>query len=390
MERPLFNFNAPTRIVFGPGSSGAAASEFRNFGAKTILVVTGPGGTATSPGLARILEGFKTAGLGWAHFSGARADPGTEMADEGAAFYRASNCDAILAFGGGSPMDCAKAIGASVAENRPIRDFVGTGVPIRAALPPLIAVPTTAGTGSEVTAVTVLTKTEGAVKYKTGTSSPVLYPRIALVDPELHCTVPPSVTAATGMDALTHAIESYIAASHNPGADIFCLESIRLAGASLARACKAGEDVEARYDMALSSTYAGIALSNSSLGIVHGFAHALGAQAGMAHGLANAIILPYVLSACAAEAGRRLSRIGEALTGKIGMSPQAGAKAVADLASEIGIPASLEAAGISEGMLSGLFTEAKNYKRRAQTPRAFSDAELEALLYQAWSATPKA
>jgi alcohol dehydrogenase len=388
MDCTSFNFSAPTRIVFGVGVAASAPKELLSLGARRVFVVTGPGGTAASAGLAAILKGLESAGLGWTHFSGARADPTTEMVDEGVVVYRASNCDAILAFGGGSPMDCAKAIGASAAEKRPIREFVGTGVPLRAILPPLFALPTTAGTGSEVTAVTVLTKTEGGVKAKMGTSSPALYPRLALVDPELHVSMPPAITAATGMDALTHAVESYIAASHSPAADIFCLESIRLAGKSLARACTSGGDMEARSNMAMASTFAGIALANSSLGIVHGYAHALGAQAGMAHGLANAIMLPRVLAACAEAAGERLSAVGEALTGKRSMSPKESAAAVAALAAEIGIPASLAAAGVPEAMLTGLLREAKTYKRRAQTPGNFTDAQLEEILFQAWSGSP--
>jgi alcohol dehydrogenase len=381
----MFTFNAPTRLVFGIGVADSAAKEFAALGARKVLIVTGPGRTARSEQLAKIAASLGEAGIAQAHFSGAGADPSTTMVDEGAEMYRLEKCDAILGFGGGSPLDCAKGIGASIGEGRPIRDFVGTGLPLTAPVPPLIAMPTTAGTGSEVTNAAVFTVSDGIKKAKKGTAAPCFFPRLALVDPLLQISMPRELTAATGMDALTHAVEAYVSRTHNQVADIFCLESIRLIGQNLKHACKNGEDVEARSGMALASTLAGVALSQAGLGMVHGYAHAAGALAGLSHGLANAVMLTFVMQACITEANTRLAAIGKALTGRNSSTAIDAVSAIAELGSEIGIPPNLKAAGVPETLLRDIFDDAKNYKRRPQSPHLFTDEELWSLLQKAWS-----
>ncbi len=381
----MFVFNSPTRLSFGIGAADKAAAELGALGARKSLIVTGPGKTAAAEPLAALKRDLEAAGMAWAHYAGAGADPTTEMVDEGAVFYRKEGCDAILGFGGGSPLDCAKGIGAAVGEGRSIRDFVGTGLALTAAVPPLVAIPTTAGTGSEVTSAAVFIRTDSDKKAKKGISGASLYPRLALVDPRLTASLPPALTAATGMDALTHAVEAYVSKTHNPVADLYCLESIRLIGLHLKRAHKRGDDLDARAGMALASTLAGVALSQAGLGMVHGFAHAAGALCGLAHGLANAIMLPYVMQACIPDTSARLSDVGRALTGRHSATAIDAVAAMADLAAEIGIPRNLGEAGVPEGMLQAIFDDAKNYKRRPQSPHAFTDEELWALLGKAWS-----
>ena len=405
----LFTFNTPSRIVFGEGCSGQVGQEFATFGTTKVLIVTGPGSTAHSPALAALTLSLDAESLRWAHFSGAGADPTPAMVAEGVRFYKEERCDAILALGGGSPMDCAKGIGASIGEGRPISDFVGTGRAFTAPVPPLIAVPTTAGTGSEVTGTAVFTLDSGDHKEKKGTSGITLFPKVALVDPLLQASMPPALTAATGMDALTHALECYVGRQHTPIADLYCLESMRLIGRSLRHACHQGDDREARRDMALAATYSGVALSNASLGMVHGFAHALGALCGMAHGLANAIMLPYVMAGCASypshpathpsqdasqDAMERLALAGAALTGAAPhgngtIDARDTVDAIFSLNADIGIPKSLAAAGVPETMLKSIYDDAKNYKRRPQSPYLFSDEELWELLRAAWSGEKK-
>ena len=381
----MFVFNSPTRLSFGAGAADRAAVELAALGARKVLIVTGPGKTAAAEPLAALKRDLEAAGMAWAHYAGAGADPTTEMVDEGASLYKKEGCDAILGFGGGSPLDCAKGIGAVVGEGRSIRDFVGTGLALTAAVPPLVAIPTTAGTGSEVTSAAVFIRTDGDKKVKKGISGASLYPRLALVDPRLMVSLPPALTAATGMDALTHAVEAYVSKTHNPVADLYCLESIRLIGLHLKRACKHGDDLDARTGMALASTMAGVALSQAGLGMVHGFAHAAGALCGLAHGLANAIMLPYVMQACIPDASTRLSDVGRALTGRHSATAIDAVAAMADLAAEIGIPRNLGEAGVPRDMLQAIFDDAKNYKRRPQSPHAFTDEELWALLGKAWS-----
>jgi len=381
----MYIFNASTRLIFGNGVADTAAREMAAMGSHRVLIVTGPGKTAASEALVKIKNSLEAEGLTWAHFAGAGADPSTDMVDEGLALYKSEGCDSILAYGGGSPIDCAKGIGASAGEGRPIRDFVGTGLAFSAPLPPLVALPTTAGTGSEVTNAAVFTYVEEGRKVKKGVAGSSLFPRIALVDPLLQVSMPPALTAATGMDALTHAVEAYVSRSHNPVADLFCLESIRLIGENLKRAYKHGADIDARAGMAQASTLAGIALSQAGLGMVHGFAHAAGALGGLAHGLANAILLPYVMQACIPDASLQLAAIGKALTGRHSATAIDAVAAIADLGGEIGIPPNLAAAGIPEALLGAIFDDAKTYKRRPQSPHAFTDEELKILLYKAWS-----
>lgn len=385
----MFTFNAPAKLVFGAGVSETAAKELKAMGAHKVLIVTGPGRTAAAEPLSRLKKDLERQGAAWIHYAGAGADPSVEMVDEGAALYARERCDAILGYGGGSPLDCAKGIGAQAAEGRPIRDFVEKGLALTAPLPPLIALPTTAGTGSEVTSAAVFTfgqNGQKAQKAKKGVASPTLFPRLALVDPLLHLSMPPELTAATGMDALTHAVEAYVSRLNSPAADIFCLESIRLIGKNLKKAQRQGENLEARTGMALAATWAGIALSQAGLGMVHGFAHAVGALAGLSHGLANAILLPYVMEASIPDAEERLADIGRALLGSERRVSAADAvRAIARLGAELGIPANLQAAGVPETLLKAVFEDARGYKRRPQGPRVFSDDELMRVLQKSWS-----
>ncbi len=224
--------------------------------------------------------------------------------------------------------------------------------------------------------------------------------------------MPPSLTAATGMDALTHAIEAFVSRFHTPVSDMYCLEAVRRIGRSLRAACRVGSDsgtgdgafgagrglkasgssssgdralLEARSDMALAATLAGVGLSQAGLGMVHGFAHPVGAMAGLAHGLANAILLPFVMEALIPDAGERLSAIGEALTGKRGTRAQEAVRAIARLGRDIGIPENLEAANVPEAFFEEILADALSYRRRKASPRAFTDDELRGLLARMYS-----
>jgi len=370
-------FYAPTKIIFGEGSLFETAPQIKKMGATCVLLVTGRSSTASSLGFKSLCSSLDAAGLRWFHFAEVGPDPETFIVDRGTEVYRAQGCDAIIGFGGGSPIDCAKGIAASVAEGRPIRDFVGTSLAFTKPVPPLVAIPTTAGTGTEVTNAAVFTVVdERGHRSKKGTSSQFYFPRLAVVDPLLHASMPPALTAATGMDALTHAIEAYVSRFHTPISDMYCLESIRLIGRSLRAACGkapygsipisdcATEAALARRDMALAATLAGVALSQTGLGMVHGFAHPVGAMAGLAHGLANAILLPFVMHALIPDAGDRLSSIGQALTGHIGIGAEESVRAIARLARDIDIPENLKAAGVPMSYFEDVLTDALSYRRR--------------------------
>ena len=413
----MYEFFSPTKIIFGEGCASETVPRIREMGATKVLIVTGKSSTASSQGFKDLCKGLDAAGIQWVHFAEVGADPETSTVDKGAEVYLANDCNAIIGFGGGSPIDCAKGIAASIGEGRPIRDFVGTGLAFTKPVPPLVAIPTTAGTGTEVTNAAVFTIVdERGHRSKKGTSSQFYFPRLAIVDPLLHMSMPPSLTAATGMDALTHAIEAFVSRFHTPVSDMYCLEAVRRIGRSLRAACgisavsdasadtsmngasgagrgvKAGSSgsggralLEARSDMALAATLAGVGLSQAGLGMVHGFAHPVGAMAGLAHGLANAILLPFVMEALIPDAGERLSTIGEALTGEQGISPQEAVRAIARLGRDIGIPENLEAAEVPQQYFEDILADALSYRRRKASPRAFTDDELKSLLERMYS-----
>ena len=400
MMKP-FDFSVPTRIRFGSGVSRQAGAELAALGARRVFVVTGPGATARSAGLAAVVESLRAAGLDAVHWPGATADPPARAVNEGAARCVSELCDAILAYGGGSPLDCAKGIGAVVAEKTPIEAFIGTGRALAAPLPPLVAIPTTAGTGSEVTANAVFILEKEGGRRKIGISGATLVPRVALVDPDLLAGMPRALAAATGMDALTHAVEGYVSRFALPSSDVFCIESIRWIGRSLRGACAdeastemlapdgsgtpAAPDPDALAGMAWASTLAGIGFGQAGLGMVHGIAHPLGALAGLAHGLANAIVLPHVMRAMKDDCGARLADIANALEpeSRVERAPD-GPAAIARLAADLGIPGSLRDAGVPESVLRAVADDAKTYRRRPASPRAFTDAEIDELVRRAW------
>lgn len=382
----LYEFQLPTRIHYGRKSIELAADLMRAIGAHRVLIVSGRSRTASSPALAALCSSLEAAGVRCIRFPEVEADPSVDTVARGVSLYRQESCDAIIGFGGGSPIDCAKGIAASIGEGLPIERFIGTGRVFAAPVPPLVAIPTTAGTGTEVTNAAVFTLLdEGGTRRKKGTSGITLFPRAAIVDPELQMSMPPNLTAATGMDALTHAVEAYVSRMHTPMSDMFCLESIRLIGRSLRIACQHGEDVEARSDMALAAMYAGVALSQASLGMVHGFAHAAGAMANLPHGLANAILLPYVMESLISDAGTRLAAIGDALTGRHDCSPADSVEAIRELNDAIGIPRSLSEAGVDSTLFEPMLADALGYRRRKASPRDFTDDELREVFARAFS-----
>ncbi len=385
MSTAAFTNHCPTRIVFGPGTSAQAAPALRTDGIRKILLVTGPGPTSRSEGFAALRASLGREGISHILFAEAANDPETGVVDRGRAIFESEACEAVLAYGGGSPMDCAKGIVASAAEGRSIRDFMGTGLAFSRPAVPLYVIPTTAGSGSEVTNAAVFIKTEAdGSRKKMGVSGAGLFPKTAFVDPELHLSIPPSLTAGTGMDALTHAVEAYVSRFSTPISDLYCLGAIRFVGENLRRAVAEGGSLDARSGMALAATMAGLAFSQAGLGMVHGIAHPTGALTGLAHGLANAILLPYVMRACLPDAESRLAAIGRVLSGKSDASGSDGFRAMALLAADTGIPRNLREAGVPGDILPAIIADALTYRRRPASPRTLSDAEIGDIVRQAW------
>lgn len=299
-------FTVPGAIVAGEGTVREAAHRLRGMGAKALVVTDRTmRGLGHVDALAALLGGE---GAGCAVFDAVNAEPTDAMADEGIARYRSEGCDFLVALGGGSPIDAMKAIAVLSAQGGPLPRFMGTVVD--GARPPMAAIPTTAGTGSEATQFAVIIDTGRGVKMLL--KGPAFLPDLAIVDPLFTLSMPPSVTAATGVDALTHAIECYTSRAAQPLSDTFALSAVKRVFANIRRACLFLGDIEARSEMSLASLEAGIALNNSSVTVVHGMSRPLGALFHVPHGLSNAMLLARCLEFIVDGAVERFATLARA------------------------------------------------------------------------------
>lgn len=342
MER--FSFQLPVRIEFGHGVSETVAEEARGLGGSRALIVTDPGIRAA--GLVDpVLERLQSAGLATVVFDDVAPNPRDTQVGHGVEIASAEGCDVLIAVGGGSPMDTAKAIGVVARNGGRIQDYEGLGL-VREPIVPLIAIPTTSGTGSEVTFWSVITDTERSFKMSVG--SPLCAASVALVDPELTLGLPAAITAYTGVDALTHAVEGYTATLSEPLTDSLAVSAIRLIGGSLRQAYANGANRQARYDMSLGSLLAGVAFGNSDIGAVHCMGEAIGGLYDVAHGIAMAIYLPVVAEFNAIACPEKFAVVAEALGEDVsGLPPteaaKRAAKAIRRLTDDVSIPSAAEA-----------------------------------------------
>ncbi len=283
-------FIMPAHMVVGSQALEQVGALCQKRGWKKALIVSDK--IMASLGLVAKVEALlKESGIGSAAYTGVNTEPVVEYVQEGLNLYRAEGCDFVVAVGGGSPIDTAKAIAVLVTNPGSIEQYKGIGKIVTPGVP-LVAIPTTAGTGSEATIYTVITDQKTDVKMLIG--SPYLMPTIAVVDPMLTVSSPPGVTAATGVDALVHAIEAYVSVKRQPMTDIFCLSAIELISQNIRQAWSNGNNIEAREKMMLGALQAGIAFSNSSVALVHGMSRPIGAHFHIAHGVSNAALLAVV------------------------------------------------------------------------------------------------
>lgn len=309
-----FEFQLPTRIVFGFGASEGVGQEAAALAAKHALVVTDPGVIAA--GIVDLIAArLQAEGVDHVVFSDVSSNPRDVEVEAGVAVARENGCDVLVAVGGGSAIDCAKAIGTLLTNGGRVQDFEGLGKLVQP-ITPLIAIPTTHGTGSEVTFWYVIT--DSAKKRKVDAGSPLMAARVALVDPELTVSLPPSLTAATGLDALTHAIEAYTGMPNEPLTDSLALTAVGLIGRSLRKAYANGQNRQARYDVTLASLLAGVAFANSDVGAVHCISETLGGFYDIPHGVANAVYLPIVAQYNLLAEPERSARLADALADGIG------------------------------------------------------------------------
>ena len=373
-----FEFATATRIVFGEGAAATLPDLIRTFGARPMLVVgSSPERTA---GLASALP------VATLEVSG---EPTVDLVREGVRQARSAHSDVVISIGGGSVIDAGKAIAAIAANGGEPLDFlevVGKGSAITSPPLPFIAVPTTAGTGSEVTRNAVLGSPQHGVKASL--RSTMMLPRVAVVDPELTYGLPPAITACTGLDALTQLIEPYVSARANPLADALCVEGITRAAPALRRAYHDGEDCHARHDMALASLFGGLALANAGLGVVHGFAAPIGGRWKAPHGALCAALLPHGMAANVAAlrarapqhpALERYATIARILTGRSEAGANDGIDWIHGLCAELQIPA-LRAWGITESDLPQIVAEAARASSMQANPLPLTSEELMAVV----------
>lgn len=408
MYRPdsIFEFSLNHFIKFGAGACAELGYEVRKVGGSKALIVTDKGVVGAGI-LQNILQPLEQEGIPYAVFDGVIPEPTDHTFTECLSFARQGSYDIIIGVGGGSAIDVAKTVGILLKFGGELLDYVapptGQGKPIPGMGIPVIACPTTAGTGAEVSPAAVISFKE--LKLKAGISSPYQRPTLALVDPCLCISMPPKVTATTGMDALCHAIESYVTRRYdrkampdtpakrpvyggcNPLSDAIALRAVELVSDHLRRACDNGEDLEARWGMSLGSLMAGIAFTNSGLGLVHAIALSLGGKYPISHGETVAILLPAVMEYNAPGNFEKFEEIalvmGEDTEGlSRGEAAMLAVQAVKRLAADIGIPSSLKAVGVAEKDLALIAEDALKVQRLlVGNPRRVSTAaQVESVL----------
>ena len=381
-----FVFRMPTRIVYGVGSMKQVPQLCKDQGFSRIFIVTGRTSTRKSPYLQELVEGLTAMGLTSLVYSDVEADPSVGTVDAGVKVLQEFGADAAIAFGGGSPMDAAKSITLVCANGDSILEYLRGRKTYTKRGIPLICIPTTAGTASEVTASAVTT--DKLTKQKIGIGHDFQMPAFAVIDPVVQVSMPPAVTAATGLDALTHAIESYISLKGNPITDGLALTAIRLIGENLRLACADGENLEARGNMVMASLIAGCSFTNAGLGAVHGIAHPVGAQFGVAHGVANGIVLPYVMEYCLMANYSKFREIALALGKRAGhLTPREAAAlsvvAVQELKADVGIPATLFEIGVPAAALEDIVKDAANFRLLPNSPRRLNADDLRIIVSRA-------
>ena len=376
-----FEFATATQIIFGEGTAAGLPELVRTFGTRP-MVVTG----ASTDRAAWLISALA------AEAFAVPSEPTVELVREGVKRIRSAGCDVIVSIGGGSAIDAGKAI-AAIATNggEPLEflEVVGKGRTISTSPLPFIAVPTTAGTGSEVTRNAVLGSTEHGVKASL--RSPLMLPRVALVDPELTYEMPRTITACTGLDALTQLIEPYVSSRANPLVDALCMDGISRVGGALRRAYNDGGDRDARSDMALGSLFGGLALANAGLGVVHGFAAPLGGSWKAPHGALCAALLPHGMAANVAALRRRAQQhpaleryavLARLLTGLPEASAEDGIEWVRSLCAELNVPA-LHTWGVTEADLPGVVEKAAHASSMKANPLPLTSGELLELVTSA-------
>ncbi len=377
-----YTFSFPTTIHFGPGARRLVAGHLKAAGVARPLVVT-DAGVAALPMHAELAAALGAEGLAVASFAGVVGNPLKSQVEAGVAAYRAHRADSIVGLGGGAAVDVAKAIALLAGHPGDLFDYEDEkpgARPIDGPIPYWVALPTTAGTGSEVGRSSVVS--DDATHVKKIIFSPRLLARAVFADPELTVGLPKPVTAATGMDALTHCAEAFLAKNYHPLCDGIALEGLRLVAQNLVRACEAPGDLDARGAMLMASMMGAIAFQKG-LGVTHSCAHALGTVADMHHGLANGVMIDHALAFNAEGSAERFGRMAQAV-GLADASPAAFLRWLAELKAKVGVPARLRDAGVAREQLPKLVEIATDDGCHPNNPRAVTRADFERIFAEAY------
>jgi alcohol dehydrogenase len=381
----FFEFQSPTRVLHKAGLVSDLGHEVGHLGTRALIVADE--GVASAGLLDRVragLQGVDVAGV----FTEVPANSSIAVVERATAYARECGADLLVAVGGGSPIDTAKAMRILLTEGGTLHDYQGYNL-LERPLFPMVAIPTTAGTGSEVTAWAVIRDERAHLKLQL--ASVFLARNLAALDPEMTCRLPPHLTAATGMDALAHAIESFVGTNANPISDSLALQAIDMISNNLRGATYGGDDMDARSQMLVAACIAGIAFSSGggSLGIVHALSHAVGGAFDVHHGTANAILLPYGMRFNSTAMVNRFARIARAMGVNAGGRAEEdviadGIEAVRSLAADCQLPARLRDVGVPEGALPSLAEAAIGDAAIFTNPRPASIDEIIGLLRAAW------
>lgn len=380
-----FQFHFPTLAKCGAGLADQAGALLKPYLDGPLLVVTDQG-LIDAGILAGFFASLEQAGIDYQLFSDVEANPSTDVLDAAVALLKARNCTAVIGVGGGSSIDTAKGVAAMATNPGNILDYEGYDKLTQPPLP-IFAIPTTSGTGSECTASTVFTNKR--TLFKTVIVSPRLFPRLAILDPALTLKLPAAITAATGMDALTHAIESYVSRQANPISQAMALQAIRMIAGSLEKTYFVGTDMDAREQMLLGSFLAGVAFSQSRLGNVHAISHTFGGVFNIPHGIANAALLPYVIKFNLPACPERFRDIAIALGADVtGLSVEQAAaravEAVVALNQAIGIPATIRELGVDLEFLPQMVSDSMRSGNVLVNPRLTTARDVERLITDAY------
>ena len=381
-----FDFALPTKIVFGPGTAGQAARELAAIGGGRPIVVTDKGIVASGL-LAAVLAPLKEARIAYKVYDGVEANPKDKNVEECAKAAKEFGADSIVAVGGGSAIDCAKSAGVLLAHGAEyIKPFEGKTAATKRQ-PPFIAVPTTAGTGSEITFSSVITDTKN--HYKMTIKSTFTAANTAICDPLLTLSKPAPLTAATGVDALTHAIEGFTVNCNEPLADAAALYAIELIWQNLAKAVQDGSDLDARSGMLMGSVLAGIAFSHADVGSVHCIAESLGGTYDLPHGVCNAIFLPYVMEYNMDYCRERYARVARAMGLSFGSDAEGAELAVCSvkqLVRELRLPAfSSLLVAPEQDTFGALAVLSVRNSSNASNPRPMTEQDYMQVLENAWN-----